>query len=224
MQAENNNIAGRFKDSPWFNENPSILIAGTGGIGSNTAYCIAKSIPCKLYLIDNDVVEEHNVGTQLFRIGDIGQKKVDSLSNSLKQYGALGAIYTIPTKIDSSSYCPITISAFDNMKARKQLFEIWESKGDRELLIDGRLRASMYEIYIVVPGREEEYRKTLFDDDEVDEGPCTFKQTTHFGMLIGARITQIVANFLTNKNVGMDIASVPFYISEVGEPLLMTIK
>jgi len=218
-------IAGRYKDAPWFNEElPTILIAGVGGIGGNTAYCLAKTIPCILYLVDYDEVEAHNVGTQFFRVGDEGKRKVDCMASSLKQYGALGTIYPIPQRIDSSTYAPITIAAFDNMKARKELFEVWASKADRELYIEGRLAATYYEVYTVVPGREEEYRETLFDDSAVSEGPCTFRQTAHFGMLIGARITQLVTNYLTNKMSKMEIANVPFCISEIGEPLIMTVR
>ena len=94
----------------------------------------------------------------------------------------------------------------------------------RNLRNNTRMRATLYEIYCVTPGKEEEYEKTLFDDREVDEGYCTFRQTAHFGMLIGARITQVVTNFLTNKNLGEEVANVPFCISEFGEPLVMNVK
>ena len=110
------------------------------------------------------------------------------------------------------------------MKARKELFEIWASKNDRELYVEGRLAATYYEVYTIIPGREEEYRETLFDDSDVSEGPCTFRQTTHFGMLIGARITQIVTNYLSNKLSKMEIANIPFCVSEIGEMVMMTTR
>ena len=110
------------------------------------------------------------------------------------------------------------------MKTRKQIFDVWRSKDNRELLLDGRLRANYYEVYAVVPGKEEEYEKTLFSDSEIAEGPCTFKQTAYFGMLIGARITQIIVNYLTNKYAEEPLCNVPFKVSEFGEPFSFEIS
>lgn len=214
---------GRFKDAPWYNMKPNILVGGVGGIGGNALYCLTKSIPGTYYIIDDDVVSTHNIGSQFFRKEDVGKPKVEAIKEAIRSYTDSSTIFSFKRKIDSSHYMPITIAAFDNMAARKQLFEIWKNREDRELYIDGRLRASLYEIYAVTPGREEEYEKTLFSDDKGDDGPCTFKQTAYFGMLIGARITHILVNFLTNKALGENVANVPFFITEVGEPLFINI-
>jgi molybdopterin/thiamine biosynthesis adenylyltransferase len=215
-------INGRFKDAPWYKSNPTILIGGVGGIGSSTLYCLSKSVPGTYYIVDPDNVEEHNVGTQFFKKIDIGKKKVTSLQKSMAEYTD-SIIQPITTKIDAHCYIPIMISAFDNMEARKFTFELWKKQVNRELYIDGRLRASLYEIYVVIPGREEQYEATLFDDTNVDEGPCTFKQTAYFGMLIGARITQMVCNYLTNKDVGEEVCNLPFSIREIGDIVFMDV-
>jgi molybdopterin/thiamine biosynthesis adenylyltransferase len=214
----------RFKDAPWYKSFPNILIGGMGGIGSNTLYCLAKSIPGEYYIIDHDIVVPHNVGTQFFSATDVTKYKVDCMSSAMKGYAMESNIYPIKNRVDDSSYLPITIAAFDNMEARKFLFNIWKSNNDRELFIDGRLRSTMYQLFTVIPGREEEYEKTLFEDSEVDEGPCTFKQTTYFGMLIGARITQMIANYLSNRASDEDIAALPFCIEEVGEMIYLTTR
>ena len=112
---------------------------------------------------------------------------------------------------------PIMISGLDNMEARKQVWEEWKKHEDREIYIEGRLRSSLYEIYVVTKGKEEQYEATLFDDSEVDDGPCTFKQTAYFGMLIGARITQVLVNYLTNKYSKEEICTIPFSVKEMGE-------
>lgn len=215
------NYNSRFKDAPWYTESTkeNIMMVGCGGIGGNSLYCLSKSIPAKYYLIDGDTVVEHNVGTQFFNNTQIGLPKIEALVNTLKTQ-SLASFYQF-NHMYSGEYLPITITALDNMKARKEVYNTWKSKENRELLIDGRLRANLYEIYVVTPGKEDEYEKTLFDDSEVDEGPCTFKQTAHFGMLIGARITQILVNYLTNKYAGEEICNVPFKVSEIGEPFIM---
>lgn len=214
----------RFKDAPWYTgcTNENILMVGCGGIGSNTLYFLSKSIPAKYWIVDSDIVEEYNVGCQFFTGSQIGKYKVEALVETLTPQ-SLAKFNVFNQKYSDGTYFPITITALDNMETRKQVFNDWKTRSNREIFIDGRLRASLYEVYVVTPGKEEEYEKTLFEDSEVDEGPCTFKQTAHFGGLIGARITQILVNYLTNKYAGEEICSVPFKVSEIGEPFIMEI-
>jgi len=207
----------RFKSAPWLKdaENIKILVGGTGGIGSNTLYCLTKTIPAQYFIIDDDVVEEYNVYTQFFKKEDVGLPKVTACFNSIKSYTDT-QVSAFKRRITDTDTMPIVISAFDNMAARKQLFNAWKSREDRELYIDGRLRATLYEVYIVQKGDEERYEATLFDDSATSDGDCTFKQTTHFGMLIGARITQMLCNYLSNKQ-NPDSFVVPFKVEELGD-------
>lgn len=220
-------LNNRFKDAPWMTKNhPRILLAGLGGIGSNTMYCLYKTIPAVYFIIDMDNVEEHNVGTQFYKVSDLNKLKIHALKQNLIDF--IGeqsdrVINPINNKIKSDvSTLPITIAAFDNMQARKDLFYSWKRLNNREIFIDGRLRAEYYQIFTVLPGREEDYEKTLFEDSEIGSDPCTFKQTAYFGMLIGARITHLLVNYLTNKALGEDINVVPFLVEEVGN--LMYVK
>lgn len=220
----------RFKDAPWINEHPSILIAGLGGIGSNTAYCLTKTVNADYFFVDFDRVDYLNVGSQFFGASDVGKLKVDAVQDTMKhflrdqcpQIDSLAA--TITPNVEIPDEITVYISAFDNMKARKALFELWKKNPYRELFIDGRLRANYYQVFTVIPGREEEYEKTLFEDSEADDGMCTFKQTTYFGMLIGARITHMVVNFLSNRAMKEDIHSLPFMIEEAGDAVWINIK
>jgi hypothetical protein len=91
------------------------------------------------------------------------------------------------------------------------------------LLIDGRLSANLYEVYVVTPGKEEEYEKTLFESSEASYAPCTFKQTAYVGALIGARITQVVVNYLSNKYSEVPFCTLPFKIEEFTEPFYIDI-
>lgn len=210
-------IHKRFQGASYYEASKQelILIAGLGGIGSNTAYSLCKSIPASYVFIDDDLVEEHNVGTQHFDITQLNVSKASAMKQQLLNQG-VQVISIFERKITNRDALPITIAAFDNMAARKQLFEDWASLSDREIFIDGRLRASYYEIYAVTPGREDDYRATLFRDDEVVPTTCTYKQTTYYGTLIGARIANIMVNYLTNK-YSDPYTRVPFKISEIGE-------
>lgn len=197
-------------------------MVGCGGISSNALYCLAKTIPATYFVIDHDVCEEINCGTQMFDYQQVGKLKVNAIKETLA-IRSQAKINPIPSKYNNE-YTPIMISGLDNMATRREIFEEWRKHEDRELLLEGRLRASLYEIYVVTKGREEEYEKTLFNDSETDDGPCTFKQTAYFGMLIGARITHCLVNYLTNKySTEGDVCTLPSKISEFGEPFYIEV-
>ena len=209
----------RFKDAPWYikSQEEKILVIGVGGIGSNAMLALTKTIPANYAIIDPDVVEEMNIGTQMFTIGQVGKYKVEAIKELILWLVDKPKILVFNYTYNKEFY-PITITCLDNMRTRKEVFEKWKKYENRELFIDGRLRANLYEVYTVTKGKEEEYEKTLFDDSEASDGPCTFKQTAYFAMLIGARITHILVNYLTNKYKGEDMCNVPFKVTEFGEP------
>ena len=226
-----NNLAinDRFKDAPWMgmSKDVHIHLLGLGGIGSNALYYLYKTIPATYYIQDIDTVEAINVGTQFYSINDIGKDKVEASYDRLYTFNNTGYknIQCLTRKfVTGDTTLDYAISAVDNMDARKNIYNSWKKQSSREILIDGRLRAEYYEVFTVVKGREEEYEKTLFDDSEVDEGPCTFKQTSYFGGLIGARITHVLVNYLSNKFYGEELYSVPFMIKEVGNLMLFETK
>ena len=62
----------------------SVLIVGCGGIGSNVVdalyrACHALQLPCKIHVLDSDVVSSTNLGHQRFQSTDVGQTKVSVL-------------------------------------------------------------------------------------------------------------------------------------------------
>jgi hypothetical protein len=109
-----------------------------------------------------------------------------------------------------SAISPIMFSCFDNMQARKDMFANWRSDSGRELFIDGRMTAETGEIYFITKGREEAYEKTLFNDDEVEDLPCSFKATSHNGAMIASQMVSGLNNYLANKSLEIDIRDVPF--------------
>jgi len=222
---QNNDYNSRFKDAPWYNEctKEKILFVGMGGIGGNAMYCLSKTIPATYFIMDADIVEDINIGCQFFNKNQIGKRKVNAIAETLSSFST-AQINVIPQRY-YNEYTPIMISGLDNMATRREIFEEWKKHEDRELLLEGRLRANLYEVYVVTKGREEEYEKTLFNDSETDDGPCTFKQTAYFGMLIGARITHCLVNYLTNKySIEGDVCSLPFFIKEFGEAFYIDVQ
>lgn len=214
-------VRARFSDAPWFREldEELVLVLGAGGIGSWVTFCLNR-IGCVVHVYDDDTIEMHNVGGQMYGPNSMGELKVDALSSICEQL--TGLVYTriIPHAeryIESSYISPIVIAAFDNMASRKLAFEKWAAQGDRAIFIDGRLLAEDYHVFAVTKGREEEYRKTLFDDKSVSAENCSLKATTHCSMGIASDIVAVLTNFAANRATMEEfgeLRDVPFRISK----------
>lgn len=94
-------------------------------------------------------------------------------------------------------------SCFDNMQARKDMFESWVegNKGDTEaLFMDLRLIMEQATIFNVVnvPEQIEKYRKYLFNDSQVPDAPCTARQTSHAATMIASHAVNYFISHLTN--------------------------
>ena len=208
-------INSRFKDAPWLPQNnESCLIGGAGGIGSWLTFFLARA-GFRPNVYDFDIIEEHNIGGQLFSKEDIGKPKVESLYDMIFRY-CDNHINAFKKAIDQDSpthyFC---FSAFDNMKARKDLFEVWEKSISKcpvtPIFIDGRLTAEQLQIFCVTPDNIGRYKNELFDDSEVEDAPCTFKQTSHCAAMIASHMMGFFTNHLTNIYERENVRDVPFY-------------
>lgn len=216
----------RFKDAPWFPQRDElVMIGGAGGIGSWLAFFLTKT-GFKPTVYDFDVIEEHNIGGQLFRPADIGSLKVNALFNIIKEFCGV-EINTIASRIDENSPTHhFMFSAFDNMKARKDLFEVWKKSIPNcpvtPIFIDGRLTMEQMQIFCVTPDNMQNYESNhLFDDSEVEDAPCTMKQTSHSAGMIATHMVGLFTNHITNIYEREILREIPFYY-EFFIPLTLT--
>lgn len=221
-------LRNRFKDAPWFPgaEEISCIVGGAGGIGSwlSTLLTRAGFMPV---VYDFDIIEYHNIGGQLYSKADIGLKKVDALHKFLVNYSDVD-IVTMDEKYEEGSMTgEFVFSAFDNMKARKDMFNTWlefNKDNPNAIFIDGRLTMEQIQIFCVTPDKAEEYQKEhLFDDSEVEEAPCTMKQTSHTAAIIAGLMVSFFTNHITNVREGKQIRQVPFFY-EYFTPLNMVLS
>lgn len=216
----------RFKDAPWFPQRDElVMIGGAGGIGSWLAFFLTKA-GFKPTVYDFDVIEEHNIGGQLFRPSDIGSLKVNALFSIIKEFCG-DEINTIASRIDGNSPTHyFMFSAFDNMRARKDLFEVWKRSITNcpvtPIFIDGRLTMEQMQIFCVTPDNMENYENNhLFDDSEVEDAPCTMKQTSHSAGMIATHMVGLFTNHITNIYEREILREIPFYY-EFFIPLTLT--
>lgn len=208
----------RFKDAPWFtegDEKESVLVGGAGGIGSWLSFFLARA-GFKVVLIDDDRVEPHNIGGQLFTKSSVGRYKVDVVAEQVNMFSD-SDITTFVHKITPySMHYKYMFGAFDNMDARKAMFTVWKKNLDNPLiypiLIDGRLEAEHLQIFCVTPENADRYEnEQLFEDSLVPDLPCTLKQTSHTAGIIAGTMTAFFTNHLTNIYAGEVIREVPYF-------------
>jgi molybdopterin/thiamine biosynthesis adenylyltransferase len=102
----------------------SVLICGAGALGSNLAENLARMGVTKISVIDRDRVEEHNIGTQVYSLDDVGGKKAELLRNLL--YREVGVEITAKSQelnektIDKLlKGASLVVDVFDNTRARQ---------------------------------------------------------------------------------------------------------
>lgn len=201
----------RFSDAPWAKSTQHIVVGGVGGIGSWAALYLAR-IGHHLYMYDMDSIDETNMGGQLYTIAQIGTNKAVATKANIHAFCGDDANVSVYEKYDEAKgvVTPVVFSCFDNMAARKLMFEKWAAYDKRELFVDGRMLAEIGMVFVVQKGQEEEYLKNLFDDSEVKDAPCSFKSTSHCGALIGSLMVSGLNNYLANKSAGNNDRYIPF--------------
>lgn len=207
----------RFSNAEWYGEQEVLTIGGVGTIGSWTALLLSRLGDHEIVMYDNDVVDIENLAGQIYSKNQIGMTKVDAMRSMILDFTDLNAQKAIALKelFNGKNFVsPFVFSCFDNMEARKLMFEAWKAKPNRELFIDGRMTMESYEVYAVSPGMEERYEETLFDSATIEDQICSLKSTSHTGALIAGRMVSLFTNYLSNRKMGIDIRVIPFKVRE----------
>lgn len=221
----------RFRGLDWFPEKQfghHAIVGGCGGIGSWLCLFLAKS-GYNFQVHDPDTIELHNLGGQFFKLSDIGRHKVTSVLSHIRTLGCKGIYSGLSKRIESDfnlNYSVFAVfSAFDNMDARKTLFNAFKEKEECNIFIDGRLEAENFQVFCVLKSDEnaiktyeEEY---LFNSSEVEDVPCTMKQTSHIAAMIASTMVSLFNNCMSNQNNGMKIRNVPFLTTFSGPAFSM---
>lgn len=225
--------SSRFKDAPWFpKEETNVIVGGAGGIGSWLTLMLSRA---GFYPVvyDFDILEGHNLAGQLYTKSDAEAMvlKVDALKGLCKQFADTDITVMNEKYTKDSMSHHYVFSAFDNMQARKDMFEAWKEyvkewedfrniaeaedvanmSLEEPIFIDGRLTAEQMQIFCVTPDLIAEYEKHLFDDSEVEDAPCTMKQTSHSAAMIASHMVGFFTNHMTNNAVKDKDRTVPFF-------------
>ena len=218
----------RFSSSDWYEAikkyNGSVNIIGAGGIGSWAAILVAR-LGLRVHIYDADRIELVNMAGQLFRKGQIGQRKSTATCNNVHSFTDISA-YAYDFYTESSLAYPITIVGTDSMSSRKLAYRTWKRSWESQrinfgIFIDARLAAEEFEV-IAIRTREDMQvyeSRLLFSDEEATAEVCSYKQTSFAAAMIGGTIANILANFFSNMEV---LRPVPFYTHYTASFLVTT--
>lgn len=190
-----------------------ILIVGAGSIGSWAALALSKLGCSNITIMDGDIIEEHNAGSQVYKASDEGLEKVQALSDKLRLLTDLtpktiAAHWNIenPEHIKDLEQYEIVIAAVDNITIRAQLFNTL--KGKNIFYIDGRMAGNELEIYSTRLQEEEDqkaYEATLFSEEETSIVPCSERSVVYNVFLMGGLIADIVKKHANEEELPKEI-------------------
>lgn len=215
----------RFSSAIWFEkiQQQNIVLAGVGGIGSYVAFLLSRMKPRAITIYDPDTVETVNMAGQLYGAHDIGLSKVSAINNRMREFSSYYSVYAYDRRFtDSDRAEDIMICGFDNMEARKTFFNSWlrhvsslpEERKSQCLFIDGRLNAEEFQVLCITGDNQYAIynysNNWLFDDSDVEEAVCSYKQTSYMANMIGSVMTNLFVNFCANMCDPIMPRDIPF--------------
>jgi len=185
-----------------------VTVIGCGGIGSFVAFALAKMGCSNLLLYDDDFVEDYNVPNQLYRLADVGRAKVEALAEILEVFAGLSP-ESYHERVDGQRLQGIAIACVDSMQARRV---IWQKsvryRASIKFYIDARMGAEVSRIYSIRPADPDAvrfYERTLYDDAEASQLPCSAAAIIYNGLSIASLVGNQVKKFVMGEDVKREI-------------------
>ncbi len=174
--------------------NYSFTLIGAGAIGSFTALTLTKMGVGNLTIFDEDGIAEHNLPNQFYRKKDIGQFKVDSLTEMVGEFCDVSLVGH-KRFYSNDKLSDIVVVATDSMYSRKMVWEQFKHQDQAKVFIEARMGAELGIVYCITSKSEEDvkfYESTLYSDDKVKPLACTAKSIICNVLMISSLICRAV--------------------------------
>lgn len=185
-----------------------ITLIGAGGIGSPTALALAKMGCSRLTVYDPDVVEQHNLPNQFYRLADVGQPKVTALRGIVGEF-ADQELEAVQARFANDNSEGVVISAVDSMDDRRK---IWTDQIRYriaiDLYIDARMGAEVCRIYAVRPSDPDDvrfYESSLYSDQDAQDLACTAQSIIYNVLGVAALIANLVKKHARGQDSSREI-------------------
>lgn len=182
-----------------------VTVIGVGAIGRQVALQLAAIGVRRLQLIDFDHVEATNVTTQGYRAVDIGQSKVSTTTNDVRQIDTTVEIEAVEDRfrpkqqIGEAIFCCV-----DSISARSA---IWKAMAPVcRFWSDGRMLGEVMRVLTVTESSDRDhYATTLFDQTEAEPGRCTARSTIYTANVAAGLMLHQFARWLRGQPVDRDL-------------------
>lgn len=219
----------RYNSADWFDKinELSVTLVGVGGIGSWVSLLLSRTNVRRITCFDPDKFEKVNMAGQFVSQDQIGDNKTRVASQNAYKFSNFRNFITHTRKFeDIYLYDDILITGLDNMAGRRKTFEIfkftvdsYKRRGDdlsKLMYIDGRLTAEQFQIFVLFGTDSPEFMNSyeeqyLFNDSEVTEPICSYKQTSYAACMIASYIVNYVVAHASNLAGNSFPRTIPFY-------------
>jgi hypothetical protein len=185
-----------------------LTLIGAGGIGSPVALAVAKMGCRRITLYDPDVIEQHNLPNQVYRLRDVGRPKVVALAELLGEFAA-PAVQAIQAAVDGQRLEGVVVCAVDSMASRERIWrESVRFRATVPLYVDARMGAQVCRVLSVRPCDPDDVRRyeaTLYADEEAAEDPCTAQAIVYTTFGVAALVANQIKRFARDEPLAGDI-------------------
>jgi molybdopterin/thiamine biosynthesis adenylyltransferase len=186
-------------------ESLTIDVIGVGAIGRQVALQLASMGARRLRLFDPDHVEPTNVTTQGYSlVTDIGQPKALACQQTIRLIDPEVKVEPITDRYRSRyGASPAVFCCVDTISAREA---IWRTVSTNcRFWCDGRMLGEVIRVLAAADGRgHEEYRATLFSQDQAQAGRCTARSTIYTAALAAGLMLHQFSRWLRGIPVQVD--------------------
>lgn len=147
-------------------------------MGGYTAFALSREH--EVEVIDFDLVEEKNLGVQIYLPEQEGMRKVEALWEICKE-GVTSVHGIFPDEVVPSIAPEVVVSALDNWRGRRELLDFAVREPSTQLFIDCRIAQRVAIVLpVLVKNRKEvvAYKKTLGSDNAPNTGNLCGMQST----------------------------------------------
>lgn len=151
----------------------------------------------KIEVWDDDIVSEHNLPNQFFRLEDLEKPKVVALCDIVKQFEGVDIIGHQADYAGEEIEADIVISAVDSIEVRRQIFTRCSSGHH---YIDTRMGGETMRVF-TVPRSEvtaERYIETL---QEAEAVRCTQRTILYNVLVLAGLASSVVKKIVMNEQV-----------------------
>jgi molybdopterin/thiamine biosynthesis adenylyltransferase len=184
----------------------TVLIVGCGAIGRNVASNVARLGVKSITLVDDDIVENHNIVPQNWQLEQCGKHKVSVLADEIvAQMGDAVKVQQHPKRwtprvVGVDAQFTAVWATVDNIDVRKMLYNYYRDKCDH--FFDVRIGASLAQVITVKDMRttNDWYLKTIFSSAESSRFGCVQPMSNYIANIAAGTSVNQFANLMGGKN------------------------